>query len=173
MKRRARWLSVAICAIAGAASCGGQPDDFHAYLNEVRARPGAPLEALPQVREPEVFAYAAADRRSPFEPAVPASGVARQAAAGPGPDAAREREFLENYSLNALRMVGSVHTGAGRFGLMTTPDGLLHRLATGDYLGRNHGRVVGISEREVRLVELVADGNGGYLERPAAVDAAD
>ncbi len=173
MKRCAWWRPVVTCLAAGAASCGGPPDDLRAYVDEVKARPGAPLEALPRVPEFEEFVYEAAGRRSPFEPAVPGTGVARQAIAGPGPDPDRKRDFLEHYSLDALRMVGSVRSGAGLFGLMRTPEGLVHRLATGDYLGRNHGQVVGISEREVRLVELVADGNGGFLERPAAVALTD
>ena len=173
MKRRSWRRPAAVCLAAVAASCGGQPDDLRAYLDEVKARPGVPLEPLPVVREPDLFVYEPAGRRSPFEPALPGTGAAPQAAAGPGPDPDRERDFLEHYSLDALRMVGSVSTGPGRFGLILTPDGLVHRVAMGDYLGRNHGRVVGISAREVRIVELVANGIGGYVERPAAVVLAD
>ena len=154
-------------------SCGGEKDDLDAYLEEVRARPGKPPEELPQIGHPEGFGYAAAGRRSPFAPIGPRTGDPRRAGAENGPDPAREREFLEHYSLDALRMVGSLRHASGLYGLMQTPDGLVHRLATGDYLGRNHGRVTRISHGEVRLVELVADGNGGYLQRPAVILLAD
>jgi type IV pilus assembly protein PilP len=36
-------------------------------------------------------------------------------------------------------------------------------------MGQNYGRIVAISDTEIQLVEIVSDGLGGYLERPAAV----
>lgn len=158
---------------AGAVSCAGEPDDLTAWLDEVKARPGVPLGALPQISSPGEFRYDAGERPSPFAPIAPGAEETRRAGAEPAPDLAREPDFLEHYSLDALRMVGSLRQESGLYGLMQTPDGLVHRLATGDYLGRNHGRVVRISEEEVQLVELVADGNGGYLQRPAAISLAD
>lgn len=158
---------------AGAVSCAGEPDDLAAWLDEVKARPGVPLGALPQISRPGEFRYDAGERPSPFAPIAPGAEETRRAGAEPAPDLAREPDFLEHYSLDALRMVGSLRQESGLYGLMQTPDGLIHRLATGDYLGRNHGRVVRISEEEVQLVELVADGNGGYLQRPAAISLAD
>ena len=162
-----------VLVAAAAVSCASDPDDLDAYLDEVRARPGMPLEALPQIPHPEEFRYVAEDRPSPFTPIAPGTEEPRRAGAEPAPDLAREPEFLEHYSLDALRMVGSLRRESGLYGLIRTPDGLIHRLATGDYLGRNHGRVTRISEMEVQLVELVADGNGGYLQRPAAISLAD
>ena len=170
------WRKVRVAGVLVAAalvSCGSEPDDLAAWLGEVKARPAMPVEALPQIRHPETFGYVAAGRRSPFAPLAPAAEDAGRVGAGPGPDLAREREFLEHYSLDALRMVGSLRSEAGLYGLMLTPDGLVHRLATGDYLGRNHGRVTGISGQEVQLVELVADGNGGYVQRSAVIALAD
>ena len=168
-------LSRAAGVLVGAAlvSCGSEPDDLAAWLGEVKARAAMPVEALPQIQHPESFSYIAAGRRSPFAPLAPGAEDAGRVGAGPGPDLAREREFLEHYSLDALRMVGSLRSEAGLYSLMRTPDGLVHRLATGEYLGRNHGRVTSISEREVQLVELVADGNGGYRQRPAVIALAD
>lgn len=169
--RRNPLAGLLVAAVA--VSCGGENDDLRAYLEEVRARPGRSQEALPQIRHPEEFRYVAAGRRSPFAPIGARTEDTRRTGAEPGPDLAREREFLEHYSLDALRMVGSLRYASGLYGLMQTPDGLVHRLATGDYLGRNHGRVTHISDGEVQLVELVADGNGGYLQRPAVILLAD
>ena len=165
-------VRVAAVMAAASASCG-QPDDLRAYLEEVGARPGHAAEALPHIQEPEEFSYEAGGRRSPFAPLGPATEDNRRAGAAPGPDLDREREFLEYHALDALRMVGSLRAGSVLYGLVRTPDGRVHRLATGDYVGLSHGRVVAISAREVQLVELVPDGNGGYRRRPAAVSLAD
>lgn len=169
--RRIPLAGLLVAAVA--VSCGGEKDDLDAYLEEVGARPGRSPEPLPQIGHPEEFRYVAAGRRSPFAPIGPRTEDARRTGAEPGPDPAREREFLEHYSLDALRMVGSLRHALGLYGLMQTPDGLVHRLAKGDHLGRNHGRVTHISDGEVQLLELVADGNGGYLHRPAVILLAD
>ena len=168
-----RIALVGVLVAAAVASCAGELDDLTAYLDEVKARPGTPLEALPQIPHAEEFRYVAAGRPSPFAPIAPGTEETRRAGAEPEPDLAREPEFLEHYSLDALRMVGSLRQESALYGLMQTPDGLIHRLATGDYLGRNHGRAIRISEEEVQLVELIEDGNGGYLQRPAAITLAD
>jgi type IV pilus assembly protein PilP len=52
-------------------------------------------------------------------------------------------------------------------------DGLVHRVAVGNHMGQNYGRIVAISDSEIQLVEIISDGLGGYLERPAAIALAD
>jgi type IV pilus assembly protein PilP len=37
------------------------------------------------------------------------------------------------------------------------------------YLGQSDGRVTSVSDGRIELVELVPDGAGGWLERPAAI----
>ncbi len=172
MKIRPKRLAIMPFAVA-MACCGGDPDGSTEFVERAMSRPGVPLEPVPPIRLPDEFIYEAAGRASPFAPLAPAAGAPRQAGSGPGPDLEREREFLEHYSLDALRMVGSVRSDGGMFGLILTPEGLVHRLTAGDYLGRNHGRVTIVTEREVWLVELVADANGDFLQRPAAVALAD
>ncbi|EAA3799172.1 pilus assembly protein PilP, partial [Salmonella enterica subsp. enterica] len=39
----------------------------------------------------------------------------------------------------------------------------------GDYLGRNHGRVTAVDEAGINVVEIVPDGEGGWLERPRSL----
>jgi type IV pilus assembly protein PilP len=33
-------------------------------------------------------------------------------------------------------------------------------------MGRNHGRIVGIGERQIDVTEIVPTGDGGWIERP-------
>ena len=49
----------------------------------------------------------------------------------------------------------------------------VHRVKVGDYLGRNHGRITGIEENRVDVVEIVPDGEGGWLERPRTLSLAE
>ena len=59
------------------------------------------------------------------------------------------------------------------FGLVQTADGLIHRVAVGNHMGQNYGRIMTITDSEIQLVEIISDGLGGFLERPAAVGLAD
>jgi type IV pilus assembly protein PilP len=40
-------------------------------------------------------------------------------------------------------------------------------------LGQNYGRIVSITDSQIQLVEVISDGLGGYLERPAAIALAN
>jgi len=168
----AQLLAVAALAI-GTSGCSSSMDDLRAYIDEVKARPGGRIEPLPQVRPAPIFAYEAAGRRSPFVPDTPQARVSNNPDAIQGPDPSRPREFLEQFPLDTLRMVGTLNTRGDDFGLVQTSDGLIHRVAVGNHMGQNYGRIMTISDSEIQLVEIISDGIGGYLERPAAVGLSD
>jgi type IV pilus assembly protein PilP len=169
-----RILMVLIVAGFGLGACGGDMDDLDQYINSVKAKPGGRIDPLPEITPYEVFTYLADAEglRSPFVPDSPqaAAGIA---AGGTRPDPERSREFLEQFPLDTLRMVGTLQLGETQFGLVQTSDGLIHRVIPGNYMGQNDGRIVVVSESEIELVEIISDGIGGYLEREAAVGLAD
>ena len=163
---------IAASLVLGA--CGGDMDDLDQYINETKAKPGGRIEPLPEITPYEVFTYVAdaEGHRSPFVPDSP------QAAGGPAgggtrPDPERNREFLEGFPLDTLRMVGTLRLGDTNFGLVQTSDGLIHRVVPGNYMGQNDGRIIAIRDSEIELIEIISDGIGGYLEREAAVALAD
>jgi type IV pilus assembly protein PilP len=154
-------------------ACGGNHGDLQEYIDEVKARPGGRIDALPQVRPAPTFAYVPGDRRSPFVPDTPQRRVSGDPNAVEGPDPNRPREFLEQFPLDTLQMVGTLADRRASFGLVQTSDGLVHRVTVGNHLGQNYGRIVAITDSEIQLVEIISDGLGGYLERPAAIGLAD
>jgi type IV pilus assembly protein PilP len=66
-------------------------------------------------------------------------------------------------------MVGTFAKESSEWALIRDPDGVIHRVAVGNYIGKNHGKVNGISNDDVQLSEFIADGIGGWLVRPASV----
>lgn len=169
-----RFVLTSLLVCVGLAGCAGDMDDLDKYVNEVKARPGGRIEPLPEITPYEVFTYVA-DRekfRSPFVPDSP-QAVAGTGAGGTRPDRDRSREFLEQFPLDTLRMVGTLAQGDTNYGLIQTSDGLIHRVLPGNYMGQNDGRIVNVDESEIQLVEIISDGIGGYLEREAAVGLAD
>ena len=164
--------TVVLVAMLGIAACGGDADDLDQYINQIKARPGGRIEPLPEITPYEVFTYQADVQgyRSPFMPDTP---QAAGPAGGMRPDPDRPREFLEAYSLDTLRMVGTLELGANDYGLVQTPDGLIHRVVPGNYLGQNDGRITDITDSKIEIVEIISDGIGGYIERDAAISLND
>jgi len=154
----------------GLAACSG-PDDLHEWVAQVKARKGAPLPALPVVKTFETFIYQDQDRRDPFEPAPPEASA--QATAGPHPDQNRPRQPLEAFPLDSLKMVGTIGAKGSVEALVKDPQGVIHQVHVGDYMGQNYGHVIQVTPSEVDLVELVSNGSGGWMERDASVALGD
>ncbi len=173
--QRAAFSKMLLCAAAvvGLTGCAGGNDDLHAWIDTIKLRPGGRIEPLPQVRPPPTFAYVPDGRRSPFMPDQPARRVGTGPNAVPGPDLDRPREFLERYSLDTLRMVGTLEQSGAWFGLVQDSDGLIHRVQVGNHMGQNYGRILSITQNQIALVEIIPDGLGSYIERPAAVSLRD
>ncbi|MGI9237766.1 MAG: pilus assembly protein PilP [Woeseiaceae bacterium] len=168
--KNALIVAISACMLS---ACGGDMDDLDQYINEIKARPGGRIEPLPEITPYEVFTYIADAQgmRSPYVPDTPqASGGA---GGGARPDLDRSREYLESFPLDSLRMVGTLDIDDTVYGLVRTSDGLVHRVTPSNYLGQNDGRITGISESEITLVEIISDGIGGYIERDAAVGLSD
>jgi type IV pilus assembly protein PilP len=159
-------IALVTAALAALAGCADDTDELRARIAEVKSRPGGRIEPLPEVKPYETFAYAAQDQRAPFEAGVSASlnvpGALR-------PDTSRPREFLEQFALDTLRMVGTLRLGGRIYGLVQTRDGLVHRVLPGNHLGQSDGRITAVEEGKISLIEIVPDGMGGFIERPAAL----
>jgi len=154
------------------AACNPQQDDLNRYIAEVKDRPATPIPPIPAVRTYTPYKYEGLLGRDPFRTStsegsdqVATGGPAK----GPRPDLQRPREYLERFELDTLVMVGTFSREASEWALVKDPDGVVHRVAVGNYMGKNHGKVSGISNDEVQLSEFIADGAGGWLVREASI----
>jgi type IV pilus assembly protein PilP len=144
--------------------------DLRQWVDEVKARPGSRIDPLPAIKPYETYAYQAYELRDPFQPpAQPEAAEIMPTENGIHPDSNRPREPLEAFPLDSLRMVGSLDKGDGIWAIVKGSDGTVYRVRPGSYLGQNHGKIIGINEQEIALIEIVPDGKGGWLERPASI----
>ncbi len=152
-------------------ACGSDMSDLEEYALEVKSRKSRAIEPIPQVKPYEPFAYEGADRRDPFVPLLQSREDAL-AAGGAGalrPDLNRAKEPLEDFALDGLRMLGTITMQKRAYALIKAPDAVVHRVSVGDHMGQNFGKVTGVSENEVVLVEIIQDGFGGWMQRPASI----
>ncbi len=149
--------------------CMSSNDDLQSWIAEVKAKPAAPLDALPPLRTYPPIEYSAQGLRDPFSAPVANS----REASGPRPDPNRRKEALEAFPLDALRMVGTIGVDQGAVALVLAPDNVTYRVKLGDYVGQNDGKVVQVGAERIGLLELVSDGAGGWLERQASLALED
>jgi type IV pilus assembly protein PilP len=50
-----------------------------------------------------------------------------------------------------------------------TPEKDLYQVRQGNYLGQNYGVIIGVTDGEIRLKELVQDGAGDWAERSSTL----
>jgi type IV pilus assembly protein PilP len=161
-------LAAAIVAVAVlTAGCSSRDSELEEFIANTKKESGGDISPLPEVKPYQSFAYEAQTLRSPFVPGI--SGSRPGGLGSVRPDSRRNREFLEQYSLDQLRMVGTLKLSGKVYGLVKTKDGLVNRVLPGNYLGQAEGKITDIGASKITLVEIVPDGLGGYMERPAAL----
>lgn len=161
---------VLVLAMASVISaCAREMDDLEGYIAEVKARPARPLEPIPEVAPYEPVPYMAADLRDPFvpneifnpeetSPVVADSG-------GPRPAVGREKEPLEAFPMDSLRMVGTLQIAGTPYALVRSAEPFIYRVRVGDYVGQNHGQVQHVGATGMTIKELFPDGAGRWVER--------
>lgn len=161
-------LMLAACG-RGITSTPGDAPNLEDWVATKKAQPAPPLDPLPVMKQFEVFEYAAQGLRDPFSNAF----TSDTSGGGPRPDSNRRKQTLEQFPLDSLDMVGTLGRGSGLVALVMAPDKVTYRVQPGAYLGQSDGRVTAVFEDRIELVELVPDGAGGWLERPATVALED
>jgi type IV pilus assembly protein PilP len=161
-------LIVVMLASIVTSACSGGQSDLQRWIDETKKKPGGRIEALPEVKPYETFAYTDNNLRSPFQPQGPTSGQANL-----HPTTRRNREFLEGFSLDTLKMVGTFKVGQSFYGLVQSKDGLVHKVQPGNYIGQNDGKITEITGGKISITEIIPDGLGGYIERPASLALAN
>ena len=165
---RASRMLLALATLTLLAGCTRGMSDLHDWVAQEQAKKGAPIPPLPVIKTFETFQYADQDQRDPFSPST-TELQPNGASSGPRPDQDRPKQPLEKFALDSLKMVGTVGTGAGMEVLIKDPGGVIHRVHKNEYMGQNYGRITAIGDDHIDLVELVSNGNGGWMERSASI----
>ena len=173
-------FSVGVGMLMG--GCVGQNDfeDLQGFVQEIKNSKKGTIPPPPTFAPYDFYTYSASSLRSPFvKPKTLAQLISEseskkqdeQALSNSHikPDANRVKEYLEQFTIENMSMVGTLENVQGIWALVLDEKGDVHRIQVGDYLGRNHGRVASITTVRIGVVEIVPDGVGGWLERPREI----
>lgn len=174
MRQRARQLMVPSMLALVLAGCGSDGmDDLREFTLNAHKGKTAKVEPLPEIKTTDPFVYSSAKLADPFAGGNLKPMVSKPGSGGPRPDMNRRREPLEDYPLDALKMVGTLARGKQAWAVIQAPDGTIHRASVGNHLGQNFGTITRITEEKISLVELIQGAVGDWVEREASVTIAE
>ncbi|MEH6576011.1 MAG: pilus assembly protein PilP [Amphritea sp.] len=173
-------LSVVILTVLAVNGCVWIEDtvDLRRFVTSEKQKRAAQVEPLPEFKPYHSFVYEGASLRSPFRPLVILTGIESDGSTdligqdnGLKPDFEREKEYLEGFSLDNLKMVGTIgkNDSSDLWVLIRDGQGEVHRVTTGRYMGLDFGRIVAVNNGYVELLEIVSNGRGGWMKRPRSV----
>lgn len=170
MRKKYRIVLTLLLTSLSIAACESKIDTVNKAMEVIDHEPALPIEAVPAFQAVPNYEYAAQHLRSPFIPTSIANELKASIATSLRPNLKRNRQALEYYPLQSLKMKGHIVAENGQqVALIEAPDGRVERIALQQYMGLNQGRVVAISATEVKVMELISNGGGGYLERPRRI----
>lgn len=146
--------------------CGGEEfQDLRDFVKNAGADMRGKVEPPPELKPYEPFTYDnSLGLPDPFKPrkqepkAGSSSGINQ-------PDMFRNREPLEEVPLEGIKMVGYLSRENVGHAIVRSPDGKLHRVKAGNYLGPNFGKIISVTETEIKIKEQVQDSAGDWTER--------
>lgn len=161
-----------VVTLSSLAACGGTGDftDLQAKMAEIKARPRGRIDPPPEFAPIASVSYSVHQMRGPFTPPIDESGMDIPQGRQVEPDFTRPREYLERFTIDSLQMVGSISRPNSPLEvLVRDPTGTVNRVRVGNHLGKNFGRVVEVSETSFGVLEIVPDGQDGWVERSRTI----
>lgn len=153
-----------LCALLLAGCGDDQFQDLQDFVKNAGANMRGKIEPPPEVKPYEPFDYDnSTNLPDPFKPRKPERMTGHTGLNQP--DFSRQREELEDFPLENLKMVGYLSQNKVGYAIIRSPDGKLHRVMVGNYMGQNFGKIIEITDTEVKLKEMVQDSAGDWSER--------
>jgi len=158
-----------LAALLLAACDTDQFQDLHDFVKNSGANLRGKVDPPPEIKPYEPFNYDnSAALPDPFKPRK--SEIKGGAVPGLNqPDLQRHKEALEEFPLDGLKMVGYLFQNHAGHAVIRSPDGKLHRVKVGNYLGQNFGQVTEVAETEIKIKEMIQDSAGDWSERMSSL----
>ena len=157
---RAMFLALASTVVI-LAGCGDQGrGEIKLWMEESSRDLKGGVPPLPELKPFPIVSYDAGDKLDPFN-SIRIEPERKESGGGNKPDFDRPREQLESYPLESISFVGVVNkTKSKATHAVVQADGIVYQVGKGNYMGQNFGRIVDITNNEIKLKEIVQDPTG-------------
>ncbi|MDV6254117.1 pilus assembly protein PilP [Vibrio sp. EA2] len=158
-----------LAALLGALLVGCQASDesLTDYIRDVETQAKRDVEKLKPADQYVAVIYKPQVLRAPFELPQEAT-IATQPIVRKDcwqPPARTRSSKLEKFPLSQLRLKGVMGMGNTVSGLVQAPNGTVYKVAPGQYLGRNNGKVTQVTHSYLLIDETLPDGLGCWQKR--------
>ncbi|AOW12121.1 pilus assembly protein PilP [Hydrogenophaga crassostreae] len=172
-KNAGLWLFLAIGLTQLQGCISDDQESLVTWMQQERESIKPNVKPIPEPTTFEPYQYLSESLLEPFSKEKLASilksgqATTRQSALIEA-ELSRRQEPLEAFPLDTMSMVGTMQRKDGLIALVKV-GALLYQVRSGQYLGQNYGRVIGIRENELQIREIAQDAAGEWIERPAAL----
>lgn len=164
-----RLIYLAFAAVLLTACGGEEYQDLRDFVKNSGADLRGKIPPPPVVKLYESFIYNNdTDVVDPFKPRKIESSTSGKRGENE-PDFYRPKEALEEFPLESLKMVGFVYRGKAGHAVVRAPDGKLHSVSVGNYVGMNFGLITKITDTQVFIKEVVQDSTGDWSDRDSSL----
>jgi len=168
MQIRHAFIAALAALLAG---CGASSvQEVRDWMEAEKKQTPVKVKPLSPPKQYTPFPYVAQDEPDPFNASKLLVELERGQSSDVGaPDLKRQREPLESYPLDTMRMVGTIRKPGVHYALIQI-DKAIHQVKAGSYIGQNFGRVVAIKDTAIDISETVQDAAGDWVERQTRLE---
>lgn len=152
--------------------CGGEDKIKHIekQIEDKKQLYMTDIEPLPDFDETISYKYQSSNLTSPFKvvPFIPI--IKKTSNNNITPDMNREKEYLEKFQLESLKMQGYIQSKNSIKAIIKDPLGGFHQVVVGDYIGKNYGKIAKILKSEIIIEELISQGESGWVEETSSIN---
>ena len=178
-RRLARGASPLLCLLLLAGCASSDMSDLEDRVEEIKSRPPGRLKPLPAIKPYQAYTYQSSKDTVgyPFSVYFALQAVGITGAQGEEVEMLRpewemeiknrNKEELEQFQLDSLRMVGFMENEEELWGVVKDSGGVVYRVVVGNYMGKNFGKIIEITENKIVLREIVRGTDNRWDERQA------
>ena len=154
---------------AGLAGCGHNMSGLKKWVAKQVSQPSGHVPPIPNVHPYKSFVYPG-HKRNPFDSKTLVKLYdATHNKTNVKIDTHRPRQYLEQFPLDSLKMVGTLKSHGTTWALIQTPQGNIMRVKVGNYMGQHDGKITVIKASNIKLREIVPNGFGGYKKKTVSI----
>ncbi|CAH0443464.1 pilus assembly protein PilP [Ralstonia syzygii] len=151
-----------LCLAVVLAACGASADDeLEQWMQQARSSVSTKLAPLPEPKPYAPREYTTTKQTDPFSVQKVAELSRAQ---NESPEPGHRREPLEDYPLEAFKLLGTMKRNGESEAVLSVGDKTQH-VHVGQYIGQNYGRIIRIGDQELTLRELVREGTAEWKEK--------
>ncbi len=134
--------------------CNEKGVEIKDWMKEQEKSLKGKIEKIPEPQAYTPIEYSAKFNPFVLKPIISLSQLTKNRFA---PDANRKKEFLEEYTLETLKMTGFFSKDKKNYAMIKAPDNKVYQVTIGNYLGQNYGVIKDINEGVIFLEERIKE----------------